>query len=334
MTRRNLAPIILLTYKRLNTVTQTIEALKGCTLASESDLYIFADGAKGVKDQAQVDAVQSYLNTVKHETGFRSISLCISPVNRGISKSIIDSTNKIFKQSDRVIVLEDDIVVTKNFLVFMNDNLDKYKDNKTVFSISGYNYPFKTRENESLDAFFLPRSCSWGWATWKDRWVDIDWEIKSFKDFSENKSQIREFSQAGSDLFRLLNKQYKKDIDVWDVRWVYNQFQQKGITIYPIISKVKNVGFGQDATNTNTVNRYVSKLDDGQKESFKLPENISSDEYYQRQLIQFYSIFSRIKSRLKTMFYKTISFKNPLYFFTYIFGLKYSVGIENIFSGI
>src|SRR5215813_11349424 len=172
--RHELPPIVMLAYKRKDTLQRTVEALKNCFLASECELYIFADGAKGKKDQKKVDEVREYLKTID---GFKKIHIHLAEKNRGISVSIIEAVTKIFSKTDRVIVLEDDIMVTRNFIHFMNESLSRYQDEDSVFSISGYNYPFKAKKNEHYDAYFLPRACSWGWATWKDRWHDLDWDV-------------------------------------------------------------------------------------------------------------------------------------------------------------
>ena len=324
--RHDLAPIVLFAYKRKDTLQRSVEALKNCFLASECELTIFADGPKGKNDQKKVLEVRDYLKTV---SGFKNICIHLADKNKGISNSVIEGVTKIFSKSDRVIVLEDDIVVSRNFLLFMNENLSKYQDENSVFSISGYNYPFKVKKNEKYDAFFLPRASSWGWATWKDRWCDLDWDVTGYKDFSLNKEQIREFHQAGSDLLRLLRKQQNEKMDVWDVRWVYNQFERRSLTVYPTISKVRNIGFDENATNTNTFNRYISKTDKGEKKSFVLPECIALDSFYHNQLLQFYSVPARIKSRIKTMLSKVGLMKRLLcYIYSTIIGLQVTLSID------
>jgi len=320
----------LFAYKRKDTLKRSIEALKNCFLASESELYIFADGAKGKKDQKKVLEVRNYLKTIN---GFKNIHIHLAEKNKGISHSVIDGVNNILCKSDKVIVLEDDVMVSKNFILFMNENLEKYKDSPSVFSISGYNYPFRSKKNEKYDVYFLPRASSWGWATWKDRWCDLDWDVKEYQDFAVNKKQVREFHQAGSDLLRLLRKQQVEKMDVWDVRWVFNQFKKRSLTVYPTISKVRNIGFDNDATNTNTFNRYISKVDGGEKKSFTLPECIALDSFYHNQLLQFYSIPSRIKSRMRTMLSKVGSIKKLLCFiYSTIIGLQVTLGVNDYSS--
>jgi hypothetical protein len=327
--RNDLSPIILFAYKRKDTLQRSVEALKNCFLASECELYIFADGPKGKKDQKKVLEVRDYLKTI---SGFKNICIHLADRNKGISESVIEGVTKIFSKSDRVIVLEDDVVVSRNFLIFMNENLSKYQNESSVFSISGYNYPFRVKKNEKYDAYFLPRASSWGWATWKDRWCDLDWDVKEYKNFSLDKKQIREFHQAGSDLLRLLRKQQTDNMDVWDVRWVYNQFRKRSLTVYPTVSKVRNIGFDQEATNTHTFNRYISKVDKGETKSFALPECIALDSFYHNQLLQFYSIPARIKSRMKTMLSKVGLIKRLLcLIYSAIIGLEVTLSL-NYFS--
>lgn len=45
-------------------------------------------------------------------------------------------------------------------------------------------------------------STSWGWATWKDRWDTIDWELEPFGNYRKYKSAFNKW--LGSDAWRML----------------------------------------------------------------------------------------------------------------------------------
>lgn len=296
-----LAPIIIFAYKRVDTLKQTIESLKKCVLASESNVHIFSDGAKSDKDFEKVETVRNYLRQVK---GFKGIRLYFAETNKGLANSIIQGTTEIFTMADKLIVLEDDILVSANFILYMNECLEKYKKNQSVFSVAAYNYPFKNKIGEKNDVYFLPRCSSIGWATWKDRWANLDWSIKDYKSFSNDKERIKGFKRGGSDLMRMLRKQQKGKIDSWAIRWAYNQYLQGSLTVYPILSKIRNIGFSSDATNTNTYNNLISTLDDGSKREFILPESVKLDPFYHRQLLKFYSLSSTIRNKFRTAIYR------------------------------
>ena len=92
-----LAPIVLFTYKRLNTLKLTVEALQKNYLAKDSDLIIFSDGAKDIKDIRLVDDVRDYLRKIN---GFNSIKIFEADVNIGLANSIINGVNKVFETYD------------------------------------------------------------------------------------------------------------------------------------------------------------------------------------------------------------------------------------------
>jgi hypothetical protein len=101
--------------------------------------------------------------------GFKSVTIIEREKNWGLAASIIDGVTNIVNQYGKIIVLEDDIVTSHYFLKFMNDALNYYADNPKVWSISGYNYPIKN--NGLGEAFFYRNGSSWGWGTWKYRWI-------------------------------------------------------------------------------------------------------------------------------------------------------------------
>lgn len=303
----NLAPVIVFAYKRKEELQQSIETLKQCTLAGETDLFLFSDGARGEKDQKGVLEVREYIKTI---TGFKQITFYFSEKNKGLANSIIGGVTKIFETYPTVIVLEDDLVPSKNFLQFMNQTLRAYQNESAVFSVAGYNYAFKIKNNEKHDVYFLPRPCSTGWATWKDRWVDLDWDINDFQDFSKDKIAIDKFKEGGTDIFQMLQRQQAGEIDSWAIRWAYNQFRKQSLTAYPILSKIKNIGFSDQATNSNIYNKYATRFDTENKSLFNYPATITLDPFYHSQLLNFYSIKSRIKNKILTYLCKFGIIKN------------------------
>ena len=139
-------------------------------------------------------------------TDLKKWNFFISEHNLGLAASIIAGVSKIFEIADEVIVLEDDLIVTSNFLSFMNQALTRFQLDKKVFSISGYSFNISGSKTTNYDAYFLNRGWSWGWATWKDRWKDIDWEVKDYNEFNSNRKLKASFNKGGSDLTAMLQK--------------------------------------------------------------------------------------------------------------------------------
>lgn len=296
-----LAPIVLFTYKRLDTLKLTLDALSNNFSAIESELYIFSDGPKKLEDQNIINDIRIYLKTV---TGFRSINIIESPNNKGLAKSIIEGVTKIISIYGKAIVLEDDLITSKNFLNFMNFGLNRYKTNNEIFSISGYTFDF-SKNALKHDGYFLNRSASWGWATWKNRWEIIDWEMKDYNLFEKNNSMKKEFSKLGSDVNKMLTDQMNGKIDSWYIRAIFHQYKIKGLTLYPSISKIENHGFDLFATNTKgLLKRYKTVLDTSNKTNFELPHELKLNEKYQLLFQKKMGYFERIINK----FLETINF--------------------------
>ena len=113
----------------------------------------------------------------------------------GLRKNIISSVTKILKKYDKIIVLEDDIFVSKNFLNYMNCSLDFYQKLDKVWHISGF---FPINNFQKKDNVYVSNSMfCWGWGTWKNKWekffIDEKYLIKVF-----NSKMINNFNLENS----------------------------------------------------------------------------------------------------------------------------------------
>lgn len=268
MDKHILAPVLLFAYKRLDLLKLSVEALKNNDLSGETDLYIFSDGAKKEEDQGSILELREYIAKVQ---GFKNIHIFEADKNKGLAKSIIEGVSLVINQTEKVIVLEDDLLTSTNFLSFMNQALNHYQMDGNMFSVSGYTIPIDHKP--SSDVYFTKRAASWGWGTWADRWNKIDWEVRDFEAWKNDKRSQRDFNKMGSDLSSMLKRQMAGKMDSWAIRWFYHQYLTGTYTAYPTISKVRNLGFGKRATHTfDYFNRFDTKLDQSGKSTFFFPE--------------------------------------------------------------
>ena len=124
---KNLAPIVLFTYNRIDILKESIESLKKNPLAKKSNLIIYSDNYKSNKDKKKVLRVREFLKEIK---GFNKKKIFYRKKNYGLAKNIMRGVTEVFKKSTKVIVLEDDIKVSKYFLHYMNRSLDIYEKKK------------------------------------------------------------------------------------------------------------------------------------------------------------------------------------------------------------
>ena len=294
------APILLFVYRRLSTLKQTIESLKLNNQAKESDLFIFSDGGVDFKSNIEVKLVRSY---IKQISGFKSVTVFTSHSNLGLAKSIIKGVSRVLDKYDRVIVIEDDLILSENFLTFMNSCLETYKSYSEIIAISGYSFTYNNILND-FDNYFLSRFWPWGWATWKDRWSNIDWNVSSYSTFIKDKSEVSRFEKLGSDVNSMLAKQMNGKIDSWAIRFTFHIFCQNGLVVFPTISKVTNSGFDSFATHTKGLdNRYQTILDSGEIRNFKLNSHVLLSKEYQASFLKKFSIWPRLINKVREILF-------------------------------
>jgi GT2 family glycosyltransferase len=289
-----LAPICLFTYNRLQETKQTIKALENNFLAKESELFIFSDGWKKEIEKNKILKVRAFLKTI---TGFKNVTLIESDKNKGLANSIIAGVTSILEKHENIIVLEDDLITAPNFLNFMNSSLTYYKKNDKIFSISGYTLDLSILQNLEKDVYLGVRASSWGWGTWRDRWINIDWEVRDYPDFEKSFIRKYKFNKGGSDMSRMLKNQMQGKIDSWAIKWCYHQFKKNQYTVFPKVSKLISIGFGVNATHTKTTKRFDTTSDTSNKVTFLFEENMILNKKVTQQFKNKFSVISRIKDK-------------------------------------
>ena len=231
-----LAPIVFFAYRRLAHTKQTIQALQDNFLAKESEIFIYSDAPKKPEVVNEVNEVRKYLKTVR---GFKKANIIERKKNLGLANSIIDGVSTIVNQYGKVIVIEDDLVTSKYFLNYMNHCLKLYEKDSKVASISAYIYPI----DNLPQSFFIKKSSSWGWATWKRAWRLFEADGKKLLSELENKNLVKEFDFNNSyDYTQMLKDQILAKNDSWGIRWYASVFLKDKLTLYPSYSFVQNIG--------------------------------------------------------------------------------------------
>jgi len=248
-----IAPVIVFNYNRPDHSQQVWDALSRNELANETELYLYCDGPKAnASDEMRqriaelhAQAKQYAIDALK-DGKFKAVHVVCAESNKGLANSIIGGVSDVIAKHGRVIVLEDDLLTSQYFLTYMNMALDKYESYPAVFSIGGYNYPpqkIQIPEDYLYGAYVSVRCCSWGWATWKNKWELIDWSLDYMEEFLKQPEQIKAFNRGGDDLTEMLLLQQGRKIDSWAIRYAFQHFYHHAVTILPCISYVDNIGF-------------------------------------------------------------------------------------------
>ena len=292
-----LAPIILFTYNRLEETKQTILALQKNNLAKDSELYVFSDGSKNKEGKKKVEELRLYLQQI---TGFKKIVIFKSPINQGLANSVIEGVTKILEEFGKVIVLEDDLITSPNFLNFMNQALEFYEFDKKIKSVNGFSLDIKSKIDS---VYFQTRPFPWGWATWKDRWNQQIFDKKRISDELEtDKLILKKFNKkCGDDMSKMLLDSLNEINDSWYVRWTYSHFINNKISVYPSRSFIENIGFSADSTHCGPIDSYKYKLEVRQNINLSLSDFDSINLKQEKNFLKYFTISYKLLFRLKLL---------------------------------
>lgn len=304
----DLAPIVLFVYNRPLHTQQTLDALSSNDLADQSVLYIYADGPKYGSSKEQLKAINETRNLIRSRKWCKEVHLIERERNVGLANNILEGVTNVVNKHGKVIVLEDDLVTSVGFLKYMNDALNIYQTEQSVMHISGYIYTNNNLEQQTL---FLNILSCWGWGTWKRAWEHYVHDINIHLSRLNTRRKVNKFNIEGdADFYSQLVQNREGKIYSWAVRWYASWLHNKGYSLFPYRSLVKNIGHdgsgvhcgSNSGFNSDTVNYVVVN---------KIP--IKENIYVRKKINSFYKSRSSFQaSDLKSKLIRTI--KNNLIF--------------------
>lgn len=243
-----------------------MEALLKNPECASMDIIFFADGYKGEKDKQGVLETRAYIDSL---TGFKNVYKHYRDKNFSTGPNFHTGLTYLSNNYDRFIIVEDDLVVTPNYVKYLLDALDFYKEQKSVFCVTGFCFPLRIK-NYPYDSIIANRFCSYGWASWADRVKDVIWDKEGLSSLIKTSSNFKNrLNEEGMDLYRMVKKEIDGTISTWDIQMQVYVSEHRLKVVYPIISKGTNIGFDEESTNTFGIDYLQTPQDSGVKREFK-----------------------------------------------------------------
>jgi hypothetical protein len=147
----------------------TKDLLINLSLYTFDDLYICIDGAKNnTNDRILVSEVLTQAHQFSNNN---KCKLIINNENKGLKTNIESTITSLFEYHSKLIIIEDDVVISNSFFCFMEQALFKFANDKNIGHVTGYNMVPKklllTQESNFRLSIF---GGSYAWGTWSDRW--------------------------------------------------------------------------------------------------------------------------------------------------------------------
>ncbi len=307
--KKNNIGVFILAYKRLKHLKKTIFYLKK-NIHKKDTIYIFMDNyssdqsKKDINEIKKVKIFLSQLSKKKYKVIFRKKRF-------GMKKNWISAYNFMFKKYNKVICLEDDIIINKNFIKFMTYYLNHYEKNKKIMNITGFSTKINLPKDYKYDCFLTKRSMSWGQGSWRRVWKKFSLIKESHKQILLNNNNKYKLISAGQDLLRTMTLDHFKFAESIQVWWIWNILRNEGYSINPVKTLVNNIGY--DGTG------YHSKIGDS------FPKNYGNFVKHQKMNKIFYleSINTEFVSKFQIKKLTFLLFKYlPLFILYSLFLLK------------
>ena len=255
-------PIVLFVFNRPECTQQVFSTISD--LQPET-LFIVADGPREnyITDEALCVETRNIFNQINWPC---NVLKFYADKNIGCRNSIPNGLNLVFKHVDECIILEDDCLPQPTFFKFCEELLEKYRDEPQVMTIGGHRSDGPNEFN-SESYFFSKYPSIWGWATWKNRWEKYDLNMAKWSDL-RNKSWINKILTSNEEInyWQRMFDKMQNGLDTWDYALVFSCWLHESLSIRPKVNMISNIGFGNDATHTKTIQEAPP---------FAAPSNIS-----------------------------------------------------------
>lgn len=304
-----LAPIIIFTHDRIEHLKLCIHSLQECINSNNTEIYIFLDAPCHEKYIENNNKIKLFVNQL---AGFKKITLISNEYNVGILKNYEYAIKYIFDRYDKVIVLEDDILVSKKFINFMNNSLDYFENDDKCFAISSFMYPIdfsRTKTHVFKSKYFI----TWGLGLYKKKYISYEqamknWFFKLLNPLFAFKLLFRNPYIFNSMISQIFLKKTWYDVAV-NFEFIRNNYY----CIVPVTTLTKNIGLDGSGQNCD-VNYNLQDFDLTNNQIIEYPDNFQFSKKEQKILNS--ELERYFKINLKQILY------SYLLFFCIIFRFK------------
>lgn len=252
-------PVLFMIFNRPSTTRIVFDEIRK---AKPEKLFVIADGPREGKagEKEKCEEARKITEQIDWECEVRRD---YSDHNLGCAKRISSGISWFFSQVEEGIILEDDTLPHPDFFSYCTELLERYRDDKKVMLIGGDNFQGgKTWGDGSY--YFSAFAHIWGYATWKRTWDLYDFSMDSVSE-EDMKHALDYYLHYGPQ--RKYWEEYfnrvkaDKAITTWDCQLLFSAiWKHRGLSIIPNVNLVSNIGFGDGATHTQSIDSNCSNL--------------------------------------------------------------------------
>jgi hypothetical protein len=260
VTARVETPVALFVYNRPELTARVVATLRE---AQPSRLLVVADGPKAdrMTDPARCAAARAVATQLDWPCELRTH---FADQNLGLKRRMESGLDWVFDQTDEAIILEDDCLPSRSFYRFCEELLKRYRHDERVLTVSGTCFLFD--QYQPPHSYFFSRyPLIWGWATWRRAWRKHDPTMAAWPACRESGFLERFLESAAARRYWTARLELNRGRGAsWDYAWILSCWLADGLSAVPSLNLVRNVGFGDGATNTTDATSRFADLPVGE----------------------------------------------------------------------
>lgn len=306
-------PILFLIFNRPDTTQKVFEQIRA---VKPKYLFIAADGARvnNESDKIRCAETRQIVTLIDWDCDVKTL---FRDENLGCKNAPKSGIDWFFSNVEAGIILEDDCVPSLDFFYFCQQTLDLYKNDNSIFLISGTNHLFLNKKKH-YPFYFSKISATWGWATWAKKWKLIDWDDSALLISRQTVESYYSNIFFSNYIFQMAKQQKENKITAWDIYVVLTIIKNNFLSIAPSQNLICNIG---------NVGTHASKSDNSPFVGMKTGKLNITDIKYQNVIYsnEFDKLaMKNIESYSKKQNKKTVSLQKLILEKTYSF-LKFFV---------
>lgn len=290
------APILITVYDRILKLKSCINSLLWNKEAEKTDLFIAIDFPYREEDEIVHKKIIEFCKEIK---GFKSINLIIREYNLGPHKNMCNAIIELLSIYPYLISLEDDNIVSSNFLTYINKALRFYEEDERIHSITGYNYPIKIPLEYKNICYLWTGFNGYGNGWWRSKFTLSYLQYNNFEEFLTDDQKLQEFFSMANHILPIIFSGLKKGLIYGDAALSYNYFLNKKYQLYPVISKVRNIGYDGSGVNCGCNLILMNQKIDNGSGKIEFMEDIQPDERIYKILSEYFRISEMNKTLLE-----------------------------------
>jgi hypothetical protein len=229
------APVLILAYNRPDQIRGLIDSMRPF---SPKTVLV---GVDGPKDTAiDNERVHKVIKEVEGINWTGDVQILERKSNLGLRLAVPSAVTWAMSKVGRIIIVEDDVRVSKDFFPYMNHCLNEFAIETQIGAISGYNpvpKKFITNPRFRCRASLYPES--YAWATWDRAWSKYEDELAWAKELSLGDLKEITGSWQAAVVWKMnFSDAESGAISTWAYRWVASLWKNKMVSISPNVNMV------------------------------------------------------------------------------------------------